>query len=93
MIAARTAAAALVFSFALAAVAAAQPVVAPPANSHARAYGDGWQCDWICEHGFAKVALTCVAVIIPENAHMSAAGNAWECNQPHRRAADGCVIR
>jgi hypothetical protein len=61
--------------------------VSIPENAYLNRRGDNWSC----EHGFAKVALACVAIVVPENAHVSAAGNAWECNQPYRAVDDACI--
>jgi hypothetical protein len=37
-----------------------------PANSHAKQYGGGWECDW----GYGNIDQLCVAVQVPPNAHL-----------------------
>ena len=47
--------------------AAAQSVTPPPpANSHARGYGTGWECDY----GYRESAGLCAATALPANAYL-----------------------
>ena len=51
-----------------------------PANSHAKRYGGGWECD----RGYRNVHQSCEAVQVPANAHLDYFGDRWQCNRGYR---------
>jgi hypothetical protein len=59
-----------------------------PMNSHAKRYGDGWECDWAHEN----VDESCVAVQVPPNAHLDYFGNGWQCNRGYREVNGACAM-
>ena len=82
----RTVFLALALSFAVTPLAFAQHATTPPANSHASAYGDGWECDY----GFADATTACVAIALPDNARLAARGDRWECIRGFRSDGRAC---
>ena len=72
----------------LPAVATAQSAVAEaPVNSHAKSYGDGWECDW----GYRTVAQACEPIIVPAHAYLDAFGGRWDCDRGYRDINEACV--
>ncbi|MEJ2336304.1 MAG: hypothetical protein P8Y26_11840 [Gemmatimonadales bacterium] len=62
-------------------VAAQADATEAPPNSHAKSYGDGWECD----RGFRRVNQSCVAVEVPPNAYLDPSGGRWECSRGYRK--------
>lgn len=61
-----------------------------PANSHARVYRDGWEC----ERGYHAVDKNCLAIKVPVNGYLtnSSYGPGWECDQPYRKQSNKCLF-
>ena len=59
-----------------------------PANSTAKSYGSGWECD----KGFRMNGGSCIAVTSPKNAYLtnSSYGDGWACRHGYRKKGDTC---
>src|SRR5437867_3943980 len=60
---------------------------AAPANSHAKRYGGGWECD----RGYRDVSRSCVTIAVPPDAYLDSSGSGWQCNRGYARSEGACA--